>query len=103
MLIFPDQGLSLCLLHWHAVFAPELPGKPNTLLFKVGFPLYVVVRAQVGKEFPDMRQNGRAIKFLRMGDAVRTAQGKTDIEQVSLVHFYTQDTRSGIGVLQVIC
>ena len=63
----------------------------------------VAVRAQVGKEFPDMRQNGRAIKFLRMGDAVRTAQGKTDIEQGSLVHFYTQDTRSGIGVLWVVC
>ena len=74
-------------------FAPELPGKPNTLLFKVGFPLYVMVQTQVGKEFPDMRLNGKVIKFLRMGDAVRTAQGKTDIEQGSLVHFYTQDTR----------
>jgi len=31
-----------------------------------------VAQAQVGKEFPDMRQNER-IKFIRMGDAVRTA------------------------------
>ena len=31
----------------------------------------VVVRAQVGKEFPDTRQNEREIKF-RVGDAVRT-------------------------------
>ena len=27
----------------------------------------------VGKEFPDMRQNEREIKFIRMGDTVRTA------------------------------
>ena len=32
----------------------------------------VMVRAQVGKEFPDMRQNEREIKFIRMGDTVRT-------------------------------
>ena len=32
----------------------------------------VVVRAQVGKEFPDMRQNEREIKFIRMGDIIRT-------------------------------
>ena len=33
----------------------------------------VVVQAQVGKEFPDVRQNEREIKFIRVGDAVRTA------------------------------
>ena len=32
----------------------------------------VVVRVRVGKEFLDMRQNEREIKFIRMGDAVRT-------------------------------
>ena len=32
-----------------------------------------VVWVQVGKEFPDMRQNEREIKFIRVGDAVRTA------------------------------
>ena len=32
-----------------------------------------MVRAQVGKEFPDMRQNEGEIKFIRVGDAVRTA------------------------------
>jgi len=32
-----------------------------------------VVRARVGKEFPDLRQNERRIKFIRVGDAVRTA------------------------------
>ena len=31
-----------------------------------------MVRAWVGKEFPDMRQNEREIKFIRLGDAVRT-------------------------------
>ena len=33
----------------------------------------VVVRARVGKEFPDLRQNERRIKFIRVGDTVRTA------------------------------
>ena len=32
-----------------------------------------MVCAQAGKEFPDMRQNEREIKFIRVGDAVRTA------------------------------
>ena len=32
-----------------------------------------MVRAWVGKGFPGMRQNEREIKFVRMGDAVRTA------------------------------
>ena len=31
-----------------------------------------MVRARVGKEFPDMRQNEREIKFIRVGDTVRT-------------------------------
>ena len=33
----------------------------------------VMVQEWVGKEFPDMRQNEREIKFIRVGDAVRTA------------------------------
>ena len=33
----------------------------------------------------------------------RPAQGRTEVEQGSLVHFYTQGTRSAIRVLQVIC
>ena len=32
-----------------------------------------MVQARVGKEFPNMRQNEREIKFIRVGDAVRTA------------------------------
>ena len=35
--------------------------------------LSVVVCAQAGKEFPDMRQNERRIKFTSVGDTVRTA------------------------------
>ena len=31
-----------------------------------------MVWAQVGKEFPDMRQNERKMKFIRVRDAVRT-------------------------------
>ena len=33
----------------------------------------VMVPEPVGKEFPDMRQNKREIKFVRVGDAVRRA------------------------------
>ena len=33
----------------------------------------VMACAWIGKEFPDMRQNERRIKFNRVGDAVRTA------------------------------
>ena len=53
----------------------------------------------VGKEFPDMRQKEREIKFVRVGDTGRT-MGQL---KGSLVHFYIQGTRSGIGVLRVIC
>ena len=35
--------------------------------------LDVGVHAIVGKEFPDMRQNERKIKFIRVEDSVRTA------------------------------
>ena len=31
-----------------------------------------MIWVRVGKELPDMRQNEREIKFIRMGDAVRT-------------------------------
>ena len=31
----------------------------------------VVVRARIGKGFPDMRQNEREIKFIRVGETVR--------------------------------
>ena len=32
-----------------------------------------MVRARVGKKFPDIRQNEREIKFIRVGGAVITA------------------------------
>ena len=35
--------------------------------------LSVVVGARGGKEFPDLRQNERRIKFIRVGDTLRTA------------------------------
>ena len=40
----------------------------------------------VGKEFPDMTQNEREIKFIRVGDALGTV-GQL---KGSLVHFYIQ-------------
>ena len=55
-----------------------LPGKSHGQRALMGYiheiaKSHVVVRARVGKEFPDVRQNERRIKFLRVGDAVRTA------------------------------
>ena len=67
--------------------------------------IYVVVHEQVGKEFPDMRQNEKEIKFIRVGEAVITAgwpKGELTLNR-SLDYFYSQGTRSGIGVLWVIC
>ena len=61
-----------------------------------------MVHARIGKEFPDMRQNEREIKFIRVGDAVQIA-GQLNGEPGSLVHFSTQRRRSRVGVLQVIC
>ena len=62
---------------------------------------------QVGKEFPDMKQNERKIKFIKIGDAVRTAgqlNGELTLnEQWSLVRFYTHGSGSGLGVFRVIC
>ena len=65
---------------------------------------YVVVQVQVGKQFPDMRQNEREVKFIRVRRASglcclleqQASSGRTSIEQGSLVHFYTEGTRSGI-------
>ena len=54
----------------------------------------MVVWEWFGKEFQDMRQNERTIKFIRVGDAVRTAgqlkgEPTLNVEWGSLVHFYT--------------
>ena len=46
---------------------PLAPANPQICLI-----MPVVVWAQVGKEFPDMRQNERKMKFIRVRDAVRT-------------------------------
>ena len=66
----------------------------------------VMVCARVRKEVPDMRQNEKRIKFIRVGDTVRTVgqlKGEPALNRGGLVHFYTWGTRSGIGVLRVIC
>ena len=34
--------------------------------------IVVMVQAQAGEEFQDMRQNERKVKFIRVGDTVRT-------------------------------
>ena len=66
----------------------------------------VLVCVQVGKELPEMRQNEREIKFIWVEDAVRMAgqlKREPTFEQGSLVHFYTQGTRSWITVFWAIC
>ena len=39
----------------------------------------VMVHVRAGKEFPDMKQNERRIKFIRVGDAISLlAQGRVE-------------------------
>ena len=59
-------------------YSTVLPGKSHGQRALMGYIHEVVksravVRARVGKEFPDLRQNERRIKFIRVGDAVRIA------------------------------
>ena len=49
----------------------------------------VVVWVQVGKEFPDMRQNEREIKFIRVGDAVTTV---AQLKGEPMLNRYPQST-----------
>ena len=59
-----------------------------------------MVWTQVGKEFPDNRQNEREIKFIRVGDAVRTVgqlKGKPTLNTDPEV--YTQGTGVGYHLL----
>ena len=71
-----------------------------------------MVQAWVGKEFPDMRQNEREIKLIRVGDAVRTVgqlKGEPTLNRgpYSTFFFLSPLIQSGYkewdGVLQVIC
>ena len=41
-------------------------------MHNLSIEIIVTVWARVGKEFPDMRQNEREIKLIRVGDTVRT-------------------------------
>ena len=68
-----DLGSIAGLGRWVSVSAAGHPAPPGIPLAdpRCRQPL-VVVRAWVGKEFPDVRQNERRIKFIRAGDAVRT-------------------------------
>ena len=73
--------------------------------------IIIVVQAWVGKEFPDMRQNERRIKFIRVGRGeslpaqqagfltVRESRQWTGV----LDSFLYPGVRSGKGVLWVIC
>ena len=43
-----------------------------------GQKLIVMVHAQVGKEFPDMRQDEKRMKFIRVGDAISQLKREWD-------------------------
>ena len=45
------------------------------LLHLISIKVYVVVCAWAGKEFPDGRQNKKELRFIRVGDTVRTVGG----------------------------
>ena len=65
----------------------------------------VMVRARVGKEFPDVRQNEREIKFIRVGDAVRAAgqlEGEPTLDRVLGPLLYP-GYKAWDGVLRVTC
>ena len=56
---------------------------------------------QAGKEFPDMRQNEREIKFIRVGDAVRTAgqlKGELTLNRGPYSTFIPRVQRAGWGL-----
>ena len=64
-----------------------------------------MVCAWVGKEFSDMRQNEREIKFIRVGDAVRTTgqlKGEPMMNRGPQFTFISR-VQGGIGVMWVIC
>jgi len=59
-----------------------------------------MIHAWVGKEFPDMRQNERRIKFIRVGDAVRTVdqlKGELTFNRGSLSTFIARVQGVGWG------
>ena len=65
-------SIALTCSHWFPVRKEKRGGGERDPKFPIWATRNVVVRAQVGKEFPDVRQNEREIKFIRVGDTVRT-------------------------------
>ena len=65
--------------------------------------------AQVGKEFPNMRQDERRTVYGSGGQGVEWLPAQqagflfTNSEQGFLIHFDTLGVRSGIQILRVIC
>ena len=63
----PDPGIEpTCPALEGEFFTTGPPGKPLPKL------VTVMVLEKVGKEFPDTRQSERRMKFIRVGDTVRT-------------------------------
>ena len=64
---------STALASWQRVLLKKEKKGGGPPKFPVWATKNVVVCTWVGKEFPDMRWNEREIKFIRVGDAIRTA------------------------------
>ena len=67
----------------------------------------VMVRARVGKEFPDARQNVRKIEFIKEKGRCKNSEptswqpGKVDDEHGLLVCFYSQGTKGLVSHLPI--
>ena len=51
---------------------PALPAARGILVPRAGIKPVIMVCPWVAKEFPDVRQNEKRVKFTKLGDAVRT-------------------------------
>ena len=70
-----EVSFPLCSLAFPMVFSRSF-----WLLHLISIKVYVVVCLRVGKEFPDGRQNEKELRFIRVGDTVRTVRGWDDPE-----------------------
>ena len=107
MLLLVNHSLVISLKNMFIIadndFCPVIP--ISVFLWDIFLLAAFMAHAQVGKEFPDMRQSERSIKFIRVGDAVRTAgqlKGEPTLEGCPEPTLYPGYTR-GRGVLRVIC
>ena len=64
------QAEGKCLAWVALVAPPEVSVAQKFHFLAIQRKDYIVIRAQVGKEFPDMRKNEKWIEFVRMGEDI---------------------------------